>query len=130
MNSTTTLAPLQVAPETFVIQNIYANDGAPIGVHMNAMLIHGAQTVVVDTDSPIHREVQSPAVRHHTTRRCRLKRRRRADQQRPRPLPVSQFLVHAHWAARTVSVSCSARAGHLDRASGAGRRHPRPATNR
>lgn len=50
------LDPLEVAPDTFVIHNTYAAPGAPVTVHMNSMLIRGAEPVVVDTGAPLYRD--------------------------------------------------------------------------
>ena len=50
------LAPIEIAPETFVIHDTFAPPGAPGAVHMNSMLIRGAQPVVVDTGAPTNRE--------------------------------------------------------------------------
>lgn len=49
------LAPIEIAPDTFVIHDTYAPPGAPAAVHMNAMLIRGAEPVVVDTGTPLNR---------------------------------------------------------------------------
>lgn len=49
------LAPIEIAPETFVIHDTYCPPGAPAGVPMNAMLIRGAEPVVVDTGTPLNR---------------------------------------------------------------------------
>ena len=48
----TRLAPLEIAPETFVIHGIHGEGEGPLAVHMNAMLIRGAEPVVVDTGVP------------------------------------------------------------------------------
>lgn len=50
------LDPIEIAPDTFVIHDTYAPPGAPGAVHMNAMLIRGAEPVVVDTGTPLNRE--------------------------------------------------------------------------
>lgn len=49
------IAPIEIAPDTFVIHDSYAPPGAPAAVHMNAMLIRGAEPVVVDTGTPLNR---------------------------------------------------------------------------
>ena len=54
--ATSDLRPIEVAPDTFVIHNTYAAPGAPVAVHMNAMLIRGSEPVVVDTGAPLHRD--------------------------------------------------------------------------
>lgn len=48
--------PVEIAPETFVIQDTHGEGVAPMAVHMNAMVIRGAEPVVVDTGTPINRE--------------------------------------------------------------------------
>ena len=49
------LEPIEIAPDTFVIHDTYAPPGAPGAVHMNSMLIRGAEPVVVDTGTPLNR---------------------------------------------------------------------------
>jgi len=50
-----TTDPFQIAPETFVIPNLAP--GAPgTYVPVNAMVIRGAEPVIVDTGAPVHRE--------------------------------------------------------------------------
>lgn len=53
---TTRRPPVQIAPETFVIQAAHGEGVAPQVVHMNSMLIRGAEPVVVDTGAPVHRD--------------------------------------------------------------------------
>lgn len=48
--------PVQIAPETWVIQATHGEGIAPIAVHMNAMVIRGAEPVVVDTGAPVNRD--------------------------------------------------------------------------
>lgn len=48
--------PVEIAPDTFVIQATQGEGTAPLAVHLNAMLIRGAQPVVVDTGAPVHRD--------------------------------------------------------------------------
>jgi len=48
--------PVEVAPETWVIQATVGEGVAPQVVHMNSMVIRGAEPVVVDTGCPIHRD--------------------------------------------------------------------------
>ncbi len=50
------LSPVAVAPETFVIQGIHGEGEGPLAVHMNAMLIRGAEPVLVDTGAPVDRK--------------------------------------------------------------------------
>ena len=48
-------APVPIAPETWLIPNLFpAGDG--LFVPVNAMLIRGAEPVIVDTGAPVHRE--------------------------------------------------------------------------
>lgn len=49
------IAPIEIAPDTFVIHDAYSPPGAPVAVHMNTMLIRGAEPVVVDTGTPLNR---------------------------------------------------------------------------
>ena len=48
--------PVEIAPETFVLQAAHGEGVAPQVVHMNSMLIRGAEPVVVDTGAPVHRD--------------------------------------------------------------------------
>ena len=48
--------PVEIAPDTFVIQATHGEGVAPLAVHLNAMLIRGEQPVVVDTGAPVNRE--------------------------------------------------------------------------
>ncbi len=48
--------PMEIAPETWVIQATQGEGTAPQVVHMNAMVIRGAEPVVVDTGCPVHRD--------------------------------------------------------------------------
>lgn len=48
--------PVEIAPETFVIQATVGEGVAPQTIHMNSMLIRGEQPIVIDTGCPIHRE--------------------------------------------------------------------------
>ncbi len=52
----THLAPLQIAEETFVIQDHHGEGTAPQVVHLNSMLIRGEQPVVVDTGGAHNRD--------------------------------------------------------------------------
>lgn len=52
----TRLPPVEIAPDTFVLHAAHGEGQAPQVVHMNAMLIRGAEPVVVDTGAPVHRE--------------------------------------------------------------------------
>jgi flavorubredoxin len=48
--------PVEVAPETWVIQATVGEGVAPQAVHQNAMVIRGAEPTVVDTGCAIHRD--------------------------------------------------------------------------
>jgi flavorubredoxin len=48
--------PMEIAPETWVIQATHGEGVAPQVVHMNSMVIRGAEPTVVDTGAPVHRE--------------------------------------------------------------------------
>jgi flavorubredoxin len=45
-------APHQIAPEAFVIPAHVQAPGAPVGVHLNSMVLRGAEPVVFDTSVP------------------------------------------------------------------------------
>lgn len=48
--------PVEIAPETWVIQATVGEGVAPQAIHMNSMVIRCAEPVVVDTGCPIHRD--------------------------------------------------------------------------
>lgn len=48
--------PVEIAPETWVIQATVGEGVAPQAIHMNSMVIRAAEPVVVDTGCPIHRD--------------------------------------------------------------------------
>ena len=48
--------PMEIARDTWVIQATHGEGVAPQAVHMNSMVIRGAEPVVVDTGAPIHRD--------------------------------------------------------------------------
>ena len=48
--------PREIAPETFLIPNL-SPGGADVYVPVNAMVIRGAEPVIVDTGAPVHREL-------------------------------------------------------------------------
>jgi flavorubredoxin len=50
------LEPVNIAPETFVLQGIVGEGEGPLAVHMNSMVIRGQEPVVVDTGIPTDRE--------------------------------------------------------------------------
>lgn len=41
--------PVQIAPDTFVVQNTQGEGVAPVAVHLNSMVIRGTEPIVVDT---------------------------------------------------------------------------------
>ena len=43
------VAPYRIADDTFVTGTLYQAPGAPVGVHLNSMIIRGAEPVLVDT---------------------------------------------------------------------------------
>ena len=47
-------APEQIAPETFLIPNLFPA-GPDLFLPVNSMLIRGAEPVIVDTGAPVHR---------------------------------------------------------------------------
>jgi flavorubredoxin len=48
--------PLEIAPETFLIQQVQPACGQPLFVYLNSLVIRGAEPVVVDTGTPANRE--------------------------------------------------------------------------
>ena len=48
--------PLRIADDTWVIQATLGEGEAPLVVHLNSMVITGAEPIVVDTGAPIHRD--------------------------------------------------------------------------
>ena len=48
--------PVEIAPETWVIQATQGEGTSPMAVHMNAMVIRGREPIVVDTGCPGNRE--------------------------------------------------------------------------
>lgn len=48
--------PVEIAPDTFVIQATVGEGVAPQAIHMNSMVIRGAEPVVVDTGCAPHRK--------------------------------------------------------------------------
>lgn len=49
-------APVEIAPDTFVIQATQGEGVAPVAVHLNAMVIRGREPIVVDTGVPALRD--------------------------------------------------------------------------
>lgn len=47
------LAPYLIAPDTWVIGQLYQPPGAPVGVHLNSMIITGREPVLVDTGAAL-----------------------------------------------------------------------------
>ena len=50
------LAPLEVAPDTFLLRSAQPAFGAPLSVSINSLVIRGSEPVVVDTSSPANRD--------------------------------------------------------------------------
>lgn len=48
--------PVEIAPETWVIQATIGEGIAPQAIHMNSMAIRAEEPVVIDTGCPIHRD--------------------------------------------------------------------------
>ncbi len=48
--------PVQIAPDTFVIQATQGEGAGPVAVHLNAMVIRGPEPIIVDTGVPGLRE--------------------------------------------------------------------------
>lgn len=48
--------PVEIAPDTFVIQATHGEGVAPMAVHLNAMVIRGREPIVVDTGAPVNRD--------------------------------------------------------------------------
>lgn len=48
--------PVEIAPDTFVIQATQGEGVAPVAVHLNAMVIRGPEPMIVDTGMPIMAE--------------------------------------------------------------------------
>ncbi len=50
------MPPLEVAPGTFLLRSVQPAFGAPLSVHLNSLLIRGAEPVLVDTSTPANRD--------------------------------------------------------------------------
>jgi flavorubredoxin len=48
--------PLEIAPETFLIQQVQEACGQPLFVYLNSLVIRGKEPVIVDTGTPANRE--------------------------------------------------------------------------
>ena len=48
--------PVEIAPDTFVVQATQGEGVAPVAVHLNAMVIRGAEPIIVDTGVPALRD--------------------------------------------------------------------------
>jgi len=48
--------PVEIAPDTYVVQAVHGEGEGPLAVHMNAMVIRGREPVIVDTGAPVDRE--------------------------------------------------------------------------
>jgi flavorubredoxin len=49
-------APLEIAPETFLIHQVQAACGQPLYVYLNSLVIRGKEPVIVDTGTPANRK--------------------------------------------------------------------------
>ena len=56
----TRVEPYRIAEETFVLGQVFQPPGAPVGVHMNSMLIRGAEPTIVDTGGRFARDMWLP----------------------------------------------------------------------
>ena len=48
--------PLEIAPETFLIQQVQPACGQPLFVYINSLVIRGKEPVIVDTGTPANRK--------------------------------------------------------------------------
>jgi flavorubredoxin len=53
---TITVAPTEVAPDTFVIHQVQEALGQPLFVYINSMVIRGREPMIVDTSTPANRK--------------------------------------------------------------------------
>lgn len=49
-------APQKIAPDTYVIRQMFGEDEAPVAVYVNSMVIAGPEPVVVDTGTVVNRD--------------------------------------------------------------------------
>lgn len=49
-------APLEIAPDTFLIRSVFGEGQGPVAVYVNSMVIAGPEPVVVDTGTLVNRE--------------------------------------------------------------------------
>ncbi len=49
-------APQQIAPDTYLIRQLFGEDQAPVAVYVNSMVIAGPEPVVVDTGTVVNRD--------------------------------------------------------------------------
>ena len=49
-------APLEIAPETFLVRQLQGEGESPISVYINSLVIRGAEPVLVDTGAPNNRK--------------------------------------------------------------------------
>ena len=52
---TVSFPPLEIAPETFLIQQVQPACGQPLFVYINSLVIRGQEPVIVDTGTPANR---------------------------------------------------------------------------
>ena len=53
---TTSVAPTQIAPDTYVIHQVQPALGQPLSVYINSMVIVGKEPMIVDTGTPANRK--------------------------------------------------------------------------
>ena len=56
----TRVEPYRIAEETFVLGQVFQPPGAPVGVHMNSMIIRAEEPVIVDTGGRFARDLWLP----------------------------------------------------------------------
>ena len=49
-------APLEIAPDTFLVRQLQGEGQGPVAVYINSLVIRGAEPVIVDTGAPNNRE--------------------------------------------------------------------------
>ena len=86
---TVSFPPLEIAPETFLIQQVQPACGQPLFVYINSLVIRGEEPVIVDTGTPANRDAVARRGVHARGARGRplgvpVARRRRPHRQ-PRP---------------------------------------------
>ena len=54
------IRPVQITPEAHLIQSFWKQPGAPVGVHINTMVLASREPVVFDTGVPPTKTAGSP----------------------------------------------------------------------